>query len=277
MVLAAALLSTGGVAVKACGFGAWQICGLRSLIAGAMVFALLPESRRGWDTRVLGVSVAYAATLVLFVLANKRTTAAHAIFLQSSAPLYVWAMGAWWLGERPQRGELGPMGLVLLGLVLFVSQAEPATAIATQPAVGNAMAMCAGLTWAAVVVGLRALAMSHEEDQADRGLATAVLGNALTAAVCLPIAWPLEAGTAVDWSLVGFLGVFQLGLAYVLMTRAVTQLRALEVSMWLLLEPVASAVWAATLLGEVPRPTAWFGAVALVTGLAWQNWRANQG
>src|SRR5262245_55905195 len=87
------LFSTGGAAVKACHLSGWQIAGLRSAIAAVVIGALVPGSRRGWSRATLGVAVVYAVMLVLYVTANKLTTAANTIFLQSTAPLYVFALG----------------------------------------------------------------------------------------------------------------------------------------------------------------------------------------
>ncbi|HZH03127.1 MAG TPA: EamA family transporter, partial [Myxococcaceae bacterium] len=101
-ILAAVVLwSTGGAAIKLCGLSGWQVACGRSWVAAAALLALLPSSRRRPDRRGWGVAVAYAATVLLFVLATKLTTAANAIFLQYTAPLYVLLMGTWLLGERP--------------------------------------------------------------------------------------------------------------------------------------------------------------------------------
>ncbi len=90
MVLAAAILfSTGGAAVKACSLSGWQVACFRSAVAAVAIFALIPAARRAWNVKTLLVAIAYAATMISFVLANKLTTAANAIFLQGSAPLYV--------------------------------------------------------------------------------------------------------------------------------------------------------------------------------------------
>ncbi|HLS47395.1 MAG TPA: hypothetical protein VK012_02685, partial [Gemmatimonadales bacterium] len=89
LVLAALLFSTGGAAIKATTLTAWQVAGFRSGVAALVLFLLLPESRRGWSWRTLLVGISYAATLLLFVLANKLTTSANTIFLQSTAPLYI--------------------------------------------------------------------------------------------------------------------------------------------------------------------------------------------
>src|SRR5688500_90238 len=114
---AALLFSTGGAAIKATTLTAWQVAGFRSAVAAAAVFLLVPAARRGWTWHVLPVGVAYAATLVLFVAANKLTTSANAIFLQSTAPLYMLAFGPLLLKELVRRRDLAFMAPVLLGLV----------------------------------------------------------------------------------------------------------------------------------------------------------------
>ena len=107
LVLAAALLfSTGGVAIKACTLSGWQIASFRAFIAAATFLILVPEARRGYTRRNAMVAVIYAATLILFVNATKLTTAANAIFLQSTAPLYVLLLGPLLLHEHLRRGDL---------------------------------------------------------------------------------------------------------------------------------------------------------------------------
>ena len=91
VVGAAVLFSTGGAAIKATGFegiqGGLEVASLRSGVAAGAVALVLPAARRGWTLRTWAVGAAYAMTVVLFVLANKETTSANAIFLQSTAPL----------------------------------------------------------------------------------------------------------------------------------------------------------------------------------------------
>ena len=85
-LLATALLfSIGGAAIKACALTSWQIASFRSGIAAIAFWLLMPEARRGWTRQVLLASVAYAATVILFVLANKLTTSANTIFLPFSS------------------------------------------------------------------------------------------------------------------------------------------------------------------------------------------------
>jgi len=98
LVMAALLFSTGGAAIKSTSLTAWQVASFRSGVAAFVLLAAVPEARRGWSWRITPVAAAYAATLILFVLATRLTTAANAIFLQSTAPLYVWVLAPCLLG-----------------------------------------------------------------------------------------------------------------------------------------------------------------------------------
>lgn len=254
-ILAAALLfSTGGTAIKACSLSSWQIAGYRSGLAALALLVALPAGRRCWRPGPLVVGVTYATTLVLFVTANRLTTAANTIFLQSTAPIWVLLIGARLLGEPVRAREVRFTLALGLGMALFFVGVEPPRATATAPLLGNVLGTVAGLTWAATLVGLRWLGRGARGAQ-GAAEASVVAGNLVAFAVCLPRAWPLPQATVADWTLVGYLGLFQIGLAYVFLTRAVRHLPALEISLLILLEPVLSALWA--WLFHAERPGAW--------------------
>jgi drug/metabolite transporter, DME family len=253
LLAAAALFSTGGAAIKATTLGGWQIAGFRSGIAALALLLLLPAARRGWNARVLLVGVAYAATLILFVLANRLTTAANTIFLQSTAPLYILLLGPWLLREPIRRRDLAFMAAVGLGLVLFFVGAETPVATAPDPARGNLLAALSGICWAFTVVGLRW--MGRQEEGGGSPLATVVAGNLIALLVCLPMALPVPAAGMLDWLTIVYLGVFQIGLAYVFMTAAIRHVPALEAATLLLIEPALSPIWA--WLAHDERPSAW--------------------
>src|SRR5580698_1434506 len=119
---AAVLFSTGGAAIKAISLSPWQIASFRSGIAALALLGLLPDARRNWRWRLFPVATAYAATLVLFVVATKLTTSANAIFLQSTAPLYLLLIGPLLLKEPLSRSDLLFLLAVAAGMWLcFVS------------------------------------------------------------------------------------------------------------------------------------------------------------
>jgi len=115
VVGAAILFSTGGAAIKTPAFSAMQVASIRSGIATAMLL-LAFRGRTAWSWRAAAVGLVYAATLVLFVAATKSTTAASAIFLQSTAPLYVALLGPVLLKERLRPRDIGILAGVGVGL-----------------------------------------------------------------------------------------------------------------------------------------------------------------
>lgn len=260
----AILFSTGGAAVKSCDFGPYAIACLRSLIAAATILILVPESRRGWDRRVFLVACAFATTLTLYICANKLTTAANTIFLQSTAPLYVLLLSPFLLKERIIRRDLLVLALLGLGMVLFLAGDQDATDISPDPALGNLLATIAGLSWALTVMGLRWLAKTGSSNAAA---SAAGLGSIIAALAVLPMALPFTSGTAQDWMLILYLGVFQVGLAYFLFTRAMPRLSAMEASLLLMLEPALNPIWAWLVHDEVPSALAMTGGTVILLAL----------
>ncbi|HET6221279.1 MAG TPA: DMT family transporter, partial [Dongiaceae bacterium] len=251
MLLAAAvLLSTGGAAIKLTHLTAWQVASFRSGIAALVLLWLLPASRHELNRRALVTGIAYAGTMILFVLANKLTTAANAIFLQSTAPLYLALLAPWLLGEPTERRDLIVMAAMGLGLGLFFVGEQPVFSTAPEPLRGNLIAMFSGVTWALTVMGVRWI--SRDPQRSIGGMLVA--GNALACIVCLPLAVPVHGAGMTDLAVVTYLGVFQIAVAYLLVSAALRHLTALEGILLLLVEPVLNPLWAGIVHGERPSP-----------------------
>jgi drug/metabolite transporter (DMT)-like permease len=259
LLLAAAVLwSTAGAAIKRCGLDGWQIAGGRSLVAAVFLLLAVREARVRPTLRVLLVSVAYAFTVVLFVLATKLTTAANAIFIQDTAPLWVLLLSPWLLRETPTRGELLAIPVYGLGLGLFFLDELTAGQVA-----GNLVALASGVAFALSIVGLRLL--RHD------GPPALVYGNLIAAAAALPL-WPAgPAATPVDLALLLYLGVFQLGLAYLAFSRGLAGTPAIEASLLVLLEPVLNPIWTFLFAGERPGPWAIAGGAVVLGATAWRT------
>jgi drug/metabolite transporter, DME family len=261
---AAALWSTAGAAIKLCGLNAWQIAGGRSLVAGAMLFAFVPGTRTRPDRKVLGVGAAYAGTVLLFVVANKLTTAANAIFIQDTAPLYVLLLSPFLLREKATRSELLSVPLYAIGIIMFfMDQLSPGQLR------GNLIALVSGVTFALSIMGLRHL-------REGRGDAAAAWGNAMAFVVALPLAASGPHVTFRDLGLIAYLGVFQLGLAYLLFARGLEHTSAVEASLLVLLEPVLNPVWTFAFAGERPGPWAICGGGVVLTATLWQTFHPAQ-
>lgn len=146
------LFSTGGAAIKAASLTGWQVASFRSGLAALVLLAALPGARRRWHWRMLPVAAAYAARLILFVLANRLTTSANAIFLQATAPLYLLLVGPFLLREPIRRADLFYILAVGGGLALFFAGRDIAAATAPDPPRGNLLALASGATYALMLV-----------------------------------------------------------------------------------------------------------------------------
>jgi drug/metabolite transporter (DMT)-like permease len=258
LLAAAALWSTAGAAIKSSGLDAFQIAGGRSLVAGAFLLLAVRSARARPDRKVALVAVAYAFTVVLFVIATKLTTAANAIFIQDAAPLWVLLLSPWLLGERPTRGELLAVPIFGVGLGLFfLDELSPGQTA------GNVVALASGVAFALSIVGLRGLR--------ERGPSALVWGNFLAAAITLPLWSRGPVPTPLDLSLVLYLGVFQLGLAYLCFSWGVSGVPAIEASLLVLLEPVLNPIWTFAIAGERMGPWAIAGGAVVLLATGWRT------
>jgi DME family drug/metabolite transporter len=271
IALAALLFSTGGAAIKATQFGGWQVASFRSGVAAVTLLLVLPAARRGMTWRAALVAVAYAATLVTFVLANKLTTSANAIYLQSTAPLYLLLLGPLLLHEKITRRDIPVLLAVIGGLILVFLGTDVASSTATDPARGNVIALGSGLSYALMLCGLRWL--GRDGDVRGEGLAAVVVGNAFACVAGLAMALPVGDARPVDWAVILYLGIFQIGLAYVLVTRGIRKVRAIEVSLLLLVETALNPVWSWLLLGETASALAIAGGALIVGATVLQSLR----
>ena len=270
---AAFLFSTGGAAIKSATLTGWQVASFRSGVAAAVLLLVLPDARRGWSWRIVPVALAYAATLISFVLSNRLTTAADAIFLQSTAPLYLLLLGPLILHERVRGPDVLYMAVVVLGMTVFFLGTESAVATAPDPPRGNVVAALSGLFYAFMLAGFRWLG-GHPDGNA--GLATVVLGNLFACLAAMPLALPVKAAGASDVAVILYLGVVQIGIAYLCLTRAMKHVRALEAATVLMLEPSLNPVWAWLIHGE--RPGLWplAGGTLILSATLVNTWRQSR-
>lgn len=243
LVVTALLWSLGGVLIKWVDWNPLAIAGARSLI-GAAVIALVLGRQLRFDGSFaqIGGAVAYASTVVLFVIANKLTTAANAILLQYTAPIYVALFSPWFLGERASRRDWLILLVILGGMVLFfLDDLDP------HAYVGNLVALGSGVSFAWLTLFLR-----RQKDGFP--LPSLLLGNLLAGLIGLPFMFQSMPSTA-SWIGLLLLGVVQLGLPYILYALALRQVTAVEGILIPMLEPVLNPVWVFLLMGE--KPSSW--------------------
>jgi drug/metabolite transporter (DMT)-like permease len=276
LMSAAILFSTGGAAIKGTTLTPWQVACLRSGIAAIALALFLPEARRSWTWRLAPVGLTYAATLIVFVYATKLTTAANAIFLQATAPLYVLLLAPLLLGEKARRSDLLFALAVCAGVALVFMTSESRTAIAPDPRTGNIFGGVAGITWALTLIGLRWAARGRS-GAADPAIAIVVLGNTLACAATLPMALPLTHLDAANLSMMVYLGVVQIGLAYVCFTRGIRNVPAFEAATIGLLEPALNPIWTWLVHGEKPGAAALAGGAVILSATLANTWRQSRG
>ena len=237
-----------------------------------MLYLLLPGARRGWTWRTIVIGLAYAATMILFVLANKSTTAANAIFLQSTAPFYLLLLGPFMLREPIRKIDLAVIAVVATGAVLLLIGSDTAASTAPNPGRGNLIAAISGATWALTITGLRW--MGKHSSNSDSAAATVIAGNMIAFVICLPLAIPVGHASLKDLAILFYLGIFQVALAYLFLTRSLRAVPGLEAATLLLIEPVFNPIWTWMVHGERPGALALIGGALIVmaafAGTAWQ-------
>jgi drug/metabolite transporter (DMT)-like permease len=271
LILAAAVLwSTGGLFVKATQLDAFELSLGRSLLAAVTVAYL--TRREGFRLTGLTVITAflYAGLLLFFVVATKLTTAANAIFLQYTAPVYVLLLEPVMFKEKFRRSDIFVVVACLCGMSLFfVGQLRP------QDVQGNLTALASGLCFAFFM-----LLMRHPRARHVNRASSVIYGNLLLALLVLPVifarAGSLEAVaarvadlTARDLMIVLFLGVVQIGVGYTLFTRGIERgVRSLDVGIVGYIEPVLNPVWVYLFIGERPSRWALVGGAIIITAVA---------
>jgi drug/metabolite transporter (DMT)-like permease len=268
LIAAAALFSTAGAAIKSCSLSGTQVASFRAGIAAGAILVLMPEARRRWTWRAALVGLPYAASMTLFVLATKLTTSANAIFLQATSPLYILLLGPWLLKEPVRRRDLAFLLALVAGLALFFVDIDVPAATAPAPLRGNVLAAVSGLTVALLIVGLRLLS---RDARGETGAAV-LIGNLIAFLALLPAAFPVAHARVIDGLVLAYLGVFQIGLAYLLVTRALGHVPALHASLLLFMEPVLNPLWTWLVHGETPGPWSRVGGVIILGATAAQAW-----
>lgn len=247
-ILAAALLwSTGSLFIKATPLSAFELSFGRSLFAAAIVALLTRREGFRVNRVTLIASVLYAALLLLFVVANKLTTAANAIFLQYTAPVYVLLLEPLMYKERFRRQDLFVVAACIAGMSLFfVGQLRP------QDVAGNITALASGLCFALFILLLR-----HPHASRVNRASSVIYGNLLICVLTAP-AFARVAGdlTTKDVLIVTYLGVIQIGVAYTLFTLGIARgVRSLDAGIVGYIEPMLNPIWVFIFLGE--RPSRW--------------------
>ena len=262
MALCAVMWSMGGIFIKLISWSPLLISGVRSLISAAvmgcfMAYMKVPVNICRYSA---GAGIGLSASCLLFVMATKLTTSANAVVLQYSAPVFILVISVLFLKQRLHRKELLTVLLTMAGIILFFfDQLSPGNFL------GNIFGILSGLTLAVmfVMVGL------GRKDDSIR-MSGILLAHIITAVIGIPLGLTATAScSGLDILYIIILGLFQLGIPYVLYSVASKSCPPLACSLIGMLEPLLNPVWVAIFVGELPGPFALLGGAMIIGVVTW--------
>jgi drug/metabolite transporter (DMT)-like permease len=243
MAICAVLWSSGGLFIKIVEWHPLAIAGVRSAVAGLVILAAVGRPRFTFSVDQILATVFHTGTMVLFVASTRTTTAANAIFLQFTAPVYVAFLGWWILGEKPAGHHWAALAAVGIGMgLLFRDQ------IGSGGRLGNILGAASGVSF-----GLFSVFMRRQKDGSP--LESLLLSNLLTVLIGIPFYTKAVPTDGISWAAMAALGIFQTGLSLLLFTRAIKRITALSAMLISSLEPLLNPVWVFWVTGE--RPGVW--------------------
>ncbi len=256
-VLAAGLLwSTGGIFIKLVSFNAIQISFFRSFFA-ALVFLIIFKKEIFYANLFTFINaIFYSGILILFVIATKMTTAANAIFLQYTAPIYVLIFEPLVNKTKYEKINVITIFFCFIGMVLFFVGKLSAGDVR-----GNVLALLSGVAFAAFLLGMR-------KNKKEYQFSSIFYGNILVGILCFNSIFDISNFTVPNFLMVSYLGIFQIGLAYAIFSYGLKRVYAIEASLISMIEPVLNPVWVFFGYGEVPSFMAIVGGIVIITAIS---------
>lgn len=251
LAITATLWSLGGLLIKSIDASPLAIAGVRSGISALIILLAAGKPKITWSFPQISAAICYSATVLLFVAATKNTTAANAILIQYTAPVYVALLGAWLLKEKVKPLDWVTIFLAIGGMLLFFLDD-----ISMEGVFGNILAAGSGLSFAMLTIFMR-----MQKDGSP--IESILLGNVLTAIIGIPFLFR-NMPDGQGWIFLALLGVVQLGLPYILYSKAIKHVTALEASLIPIIEPILNPVWVFLVLGEAPGKWAVIGGIVVV-------------
>lgn len=254
LALTAVLWSIGGLLIKKINAHPLAIAGIRSAISGVLILIYVGKPRFNWSFPQIAAAVVYSVTVITFVAANKYTTAANAILLQYTAPIYVALLGGWLLKEKTELIDWATVAVVIGGMLLFfIGNLD------TGGVLGNVFGIISGMGF-----GLFPIFMRMQKDGSP--VESVLLGNFITAVVGIPFLFRAVPDST-GWLFLALLGIVQLGIPYILFSIAIKNATALEACLITVIEPILNPIWVYLLLGETPGIFSLIGGMIVLTAI----------
>ena len=255
LLLTAVLWSSAGLFIKLLHWQPLSIFSARGLVASAVFLIWLRRVPFRLNTPLAAGAAGSMGAQFLFIFSTRLTTAANAIFLQYTAPVYVVLFGFWFLRERPRRVDWVTMAAIFAGMLLFFGQE-----LSLDGYCGNLAAALGGVALAVMIVSARALKDGHPAQ-------IFLIGSCVSGLVGLPSVLQ-ESWTLTDAAIILYLGLVQTSLAAALYAIAIRHVAALESNLILMLEPILNPVWVFLVIGETPAPLSLLGGAVVLGAIA---------
>lgn len=253
MITAAVLWSTGGLLIKLVHWNGPAIAGFRSGVAALLMLFYLKKPSLTFDrNKFIGIAF-YAGTLICFVSANKLTTAANAILLQFTSPVWVALLAGWLLKEKIRKSDWVTIAIVMCGMTLFFMGHLEAGQLA-----GNLLAILSGICFAFMIVFLKL-------QKKGSPVEIPFYGNILTFLICIPFMAQGNLPDSTGLIVLLVLGIFQVGISYILYAESVKHLSAVECVLIPVIEPLLNPIWVLLGTGETPSSFAIVGGIIVIT------------
>lgn len=274
VVLAVMLWSIGGLFIKWTSVSGYE-ANLGRCFFAAITIALLTKFKAlRADKFTILAAIFYVGALSFFAVANKMTTAANAIFLQYTAPIYILIFAPFILKEKFRFSDLLTIIVCLGGMSLFFLDTAPNNNLTSESQfIGNILGLCSGLSLGGYILLLR-----HPKAYNQNPASSVFYGNLFAILVMLPFIIPNPSvWTGKDFLAVFILGVFQIGFAYYLFTFGVANgVRSLDASIIGFIEPMLNPVWVFIFLGEKPSSWAIFGGIIIISAVIFHTLKQNR-
>jgi drug/metabolite transporter (DMT)-like permease len=259
MGVTASLWSIGGLFIKIIDWNPFAIAGVRSFIASLVILAFLRKPKIHFSFSQVAAAVANAVTMLLFVAANKTTTAANAILLQYMAPVFTAFIGAALLKEKMRVEHWISIFFVVAGMtIMFAHKLDGGQLF------GDIIALMSAVTFSLYLVFMR---MQKEGSPLESNL----LSQWIAAGVCLIISLflPMPQLTQKSVAAILVLGIVQIGIPSILIAYAIKQISAVSANLIAVIEPVLNPVWVFFILGEYPGMNAIIGGAVILFAVIW--------
>lgn len=265
--MAALLWSSGGLFIRVLTLDAFQISFYRSLIA-AITIIIISVSRKQklnfqFDLISILCSLSYSLILILFVVAAKLTTIANAIFLQFTAPIYLLFLEPVFLKTKFEKKNLIALIFCLFGMILFFFGK-----IELSGYLGNIIAIGSGICFALFTLFLKWKRQLHNRTET---LVYIVAGNFLVCIFCLPFIWRNFSFDFTQGLVLLYMGIFQIGISYIIFNEGVKYISATESMIIAMLEAILSPIWVFIGVGETPSGYAIIGSFIILLTIIWRN------